>query len=538
MSLIDFSPCGLNYTWEDNDASHARLSDDAYLSARLAVVDDSNLSTVLSGYDSYGDPIYRFQADTPAAGGIPAIRSEIIMNRRTYVVEDNMGSGVFGIVAKVREVGSVPPRLFALKRQDATTDGFLQFIREAVIHYTLFSRTRDPATNSSDYVPNFIFMGKGNDRRSGRRYIYFLTELMENTLQNVLLPANGNNELQARFIINFLRQITPRLEFLFNNCNYNHGDFKTDNVMYNAAGQYKLIDFGFSRLQIRGRLIEANPTYCNYSEQSRDLSQMLWSINYVSNLLNTYSYGGGLVTLPNKLHKVITTVLRECICDGKDGHHFEHFKDLATTSWENTYYFFNSAGAAAAAGAGVLVPVLARNGHRNMAGTFEAVNRYLAWINSSASDAPAASVPLTHAHIAALSDLSTNANFDVALRRRARQAALTALMPPPFAPAPAGAAAVRRRLPAAGAGAPGGAPPPGGAAVAAAALPRLIARIRDNPGTIAFAIALTAIAAYNTYARFFPPSEPQAGGKKVKRRTQKNLKRLQRHARKVSRKRN
>jgi hypothetical protein len=163
-----------------------------------------------------------------------------------------------------------------------------------------------------------------------------------------------------------------------------------------------------------------------------------------------------------------------------------------------------------------------------MAGTFNAVAGYLAWIASPNSDIPNAPVQLVPSHIATLTEISLNTDPTFAVQRAYAQgmlAALAAVNPAGAAPAAAPVVAPPVVAPVATI-IPAPPPPPG-----------LLDRMRANAGTIAFGVALTAIAAYQVYIYFVPPG-PQEGGEKVKRRTQKNRKRVQRHVwKKQSRKR-
>ena len=522
-TLVDFRSIGLDFVWKNSTLNHSKLSNEPELIMRLADVDDSNLPIIPNGVNHNGQPKFQFAVETPAvpAAGIPAILSRIVMNGRTYVVRENKGSGVFGIVARVEELPlpgaapGTPSRVFALKRQDTAASDFLTFIREGVIHYTLYSRTRDPATGESAHVPNFYYMGKSANPSTGQpQYMYFLTELMENTLDGGhIRPTMTNLGVQPGLIVDFLRQITPILQFLYNDCNFNHGDFKTDNVMYNAAGQYKLIDFGFSRLKIQGRVIETQHEYCNFSEESRDLSQMIRTIVDGTQMAYYYAYHGvGAYTLANKLDKILTyTVLNNAICDGKDGHHEEHFSSLMHPhiDWVGTYLYFN----APAPPPGVVpVPPAVdwHEGHRNMAGTFDAITGYLAWINTPESDVPAAPAPLTPADIATLTAVATNpASFDAG-----RAAAILAALAAPAPPAAPPAAAATPVVP----------------IVIAPPSPGLLDIIRENAGALAIGVILTTIGIVHAYIAFNP--ELQEGGKKVKRRTQKNRRRVQRHVNK------
>jgi serine/threonine protein kinase len=500
--IHDFSGIGLNVVWEDTQASFNTLSNQAFLLSRLDDADDSNLATVITGpardahgnpmFDAAGNPIYKY-AFLPHAP--PAQTSQIVLNGLTYTLVRPRGSGTYGIVAEVENGG----RQYALKRQDVRNATALDYIREGMIHHILYTRTAD-AAGESIYVPTFHYMAKSGN------YIYFLTELMTNTFQDGrLYPAFNNFPLQPNIILDFLTQIVPLLEFLFNNYNYNHGDFKADNVMYNAAGQYKLIDFGFSRLEINGRVIETKPEFCNFSDVSRDLSQV---VKYIAEdgmvqIQNLYRYAPHApITLANKLYATIfDNAVRLCVCDGKDGHHGIHFYDFYNMGWTESYYNFNQPSPPFG-----VVPVPPAEtwpeGHRNMAGAFDSFNAYLAWIASPASDVPGAPVPLGQGNINVLTAISNTPGHPNQAWAAAVVAALLPPPPPPPPPPPV----------------PQPVPPPG-----------ILDRIRDNAGAVALGVAFVAFVAYQTLAFFMPPVQ-QHGGKKLKRRSRKNRKQLKKRS--------
>jgi hypothetical protein len=473
---VNLAPVGLNYNM--TSANFQRLNgspeNTAWLVSRVMPINDTELNVIFVGNDAHGNPKFRM------AGEHPVQRSRVVFNDGSvYIVRNHLGSGTYGIAAEVEEEAT--GRRYCLKRQD-TEDDILPAIKEAIVHYTLYSKTIDPATGESPYVPGFYKMGiHGN-------IVYYLVEMMVDNLKNAI-DSSPNLSEQGQRILYFYNQIVPKLSNLFDMCQYNHGDFKTDNVMYTEAGIYKLIDFGFSRLRIAGRVLETSG-FNTFSQESRDLTQMTYCIvKFSTDMANTYRHA-----MPPFLQAMRTLfysmILRNGVCDGVDDAHPPHLQDFFSMEWVDTYTWFNS--------------------HNNMNGSFRAVGNYLDWLMNRAALGEALDyVPEARAAIDAVAAAAAPA---------APPAAHVAVIgPPALPPVPVNAAVNVAPLELSPVLV---SPPPVG----------LLTILQNNSGFIAAGLAI-GIAALYDYLR--SQGNNMAGGrKKVKHVTRKNRKGRKNYVRK------
>lgn len=519
--FVDFTPVGLNYVWQG--ITHAQINDAAFLRSQIQVVDDSDLQIVMLPPLPGRLPTYRMENEVTGVPGTPPSLSRIVMNGETYAVRAYKGAGVYGTNAEVEDLAT--GRRYCLKRQDTAVSGhLLGQIHEGMIHYTLFKMTED-ITGSSLYVPSFYRIGiRGN-------ILYFLVELMNQNLERTLSAVAANINNQARAIHSFYRQIVPKLDFFFNECKYNHGDFKIDNVMSDFTGNYKLIDFGFSRVQFS--VFPLMTTYLNnMSEKSRDLTQMTKVIDMFVDFNGNYKNRPGL---PHNMYLALKMrLLRRAICDGKDGDHPPHLKNMDLVPWLQSYEWFNSS----VAGQPGLPPTWPI-GHRNVAGTFDAIRGYLQWMTDPANSVyPTIPIPLTVE--------TTDAEAIIYPGGAPAGLPLGPAIPPPLPPAAAIVPPAAAVAPPAAAIVPAVAPPP--AAVAAvvpapvvvpgpgapAPLPApvnngIVALIQNNAGLLLGGLAMGA--AFILHPFLFGHDSHEGGRrlKKLSRKTRKNRKVRQKH---------
>ena len=115
-------------------------------------------------------------------------------------------------------------------------------------------------------------------------YVCMIQEGLDRTVKDLLVPLPNQN--LEDMIKNIIYQISAKLQILWANSHFNHVDLKGDNIMIDMHGSYRLIDFGFSRMDpfLNGNEIVADPIpLSTRSSESRDLTQLLWYIwHYVN----------------------------------------------------------------------------------------------------------------------------------------------------------------------------------------------------------------------------------------------------------------
>jgi serine/threonine-protein kinase RIO1 len=311
---IDFRPIGFNYVMDA--ATFDRLNDTQvntdWLYDQIQIANDADVHVAYIELDDDNYPIYEFR-----------IGSTITINGVLYTITRRKGRGSYGMCA---EVQNPEGQTFCLKRQfirelgEGVAPGGqnapnlgptneLYPLKEAIIHYILFRQTVDP-TNISLYVPNMYQIARSADNTC----VYFLTELMTNTFKYFLHTSTDRHQ-KAKRIMAFFAQMTPKLCYLYNLCRYNHGDFKPDNVMFTGR-HYKLIDFGFSRLELEGgRSIQTTPKNSR-SITSRDITQMA---HYLADTYNLSRWrAAGAPNFPTRyVARILQKITDRALCRGE-----------------------------------------------------------------------------------------------------------------------------------------------------------------------------------------------------------------------------
>lgn len=315
---INFTPIGLDY--DMTAGTFANSQNVAWLRDRITPV-NNELNIQVVGYEANGDEIRsiaRHNSTVPSRVTFP--------DGSEYTVRAELGRGTYGLAARVRGNDG---NNYCLKIQDTHGDPGLELscYREAIVHYILFSKTQD-AAGESKYVTKFFKIG-----RSGN-IIFYIVELMAGTLRS-RLRSQTDILAQANHIVKFFKNVRSKFRYLFNACRYNHGDFKSDNVMYDTAGNYKLIDLGFSRLFIDGNVLQTSPiiTRC---DKSRDISQIAKELTMTLNMRVNY----GDVHYIREVRDMIYSIL-DAQCDGLHGSHAAHSSNLDVTDWLDVYEYFN-----------------------------------------------------------------------------------------------------------------------------------------------------------------------------------------------------
>jgi serine/threonine protein kinase len=206
----------------------------------------------------------------------------------------------------------------------------IQLFLKEIIMQIILATTSESATYGP-YVPRVYGVGYDPVTRHG----YIVSELMRGTLNNLIgkLTAAENDIV----IPSALDQLAHILDFFGEKLQFNHRDFKDDNIMYVREGDrrlFKIIDFGFSclkwnNLQIAGGNVFQPSSTC--FKRERDLAQLLYNIiKFTPNLS---------ASMREWLTKALMAEVGKEKCSIVDGCEI-HGKKIIK-GWGDTYTFFD-----------------------------------------------------------------------------------------------------------------------------------------------------------------------------------------------------
>lgn len=258
---IDFEPIGIKFKivpgMSGNINTIPKAEQKMYVTTLLHVPDaDNRLAAV-------GKPL----AFVPG--------TSCIIDGAEYRVVLHAGNGTFGatcVVARTDPGGQTETR-FALKEQELNANSF-DIVKEAMANY-FFNLIDDPV---NPFFPKIYKMFRSNRSRgdSTGDKMYILTDLLAVDGYKFLRGLNTNYQAGTGAIILY-NQLAAPLKELYEKYEYNHGDLKANNVMFDHDNRLRLIDFGFTRVRI-GDVIIHHGSYNKVSNRSQDLTQMAATI--------------------------------------------------------------------------------------------------------------------------------------------------------------------------------------------------------------------------------------------------------------------
>lgn len=188
-----------------------------------------------------------------------------ISNKGEYRIIRDLGSGTFGTVYQTTK-RRVIKEIVGMTRAQFQQEVMIQMkVYEAVPNSC--PKIHDVGVLEDDYEHPFLIV----------------MEQFDNTAQKIL-------QQNPAMIPDFLRQVARILQKL-EPFEFNHRDFKSDNVMYKMEGdkvRFALIDFGFACITVGGKKY-AGTTYFKKTakcfRKSRDLAQLVYEVEkYTPNI--------------------------------------------------------------------------------------------------------------------------------------------------------------------------------------------------------------------------------------------------------------
>jgi len=246
-------------------------------------------------------------------------KHELVTKKATYTFEKKLGAGSFGTTYKAIS----NKKEFAIKKiKPSDSRRLWDSIKEVILQILLYDATKD--LPDGPYVPQ-VFEIAYNAKK---HVLYIIQEMMDGTLES-LINHRTKEENETQLLDDF-DIIASQLEWLGTNLQFNHRDFKSDNIMYkkNSKGYtLRLIDFGMSCMTWSGIHLQAAstlfPTSHTCYRPSRDLSALFFEI---SDYVNSH------------LSKETRNLLHEFVILRVNGKNMNMLKEL---DWSNTYNFLN-----------------------------------------------------------------------------------------------------------------------------------------------------------------------------------------------------
>jgi len=246
MAAIDLRPYGLDWTLDP-----AKMSGPIPARYTIATVNYTAANRLSFSLPSWGAPkTFNLVRDLKKRGSFGS----------TWLTDAKIDAGV-DVIAKIIPFGAHGPTDNAV---------MLESIIQIIIAKETVSKSVPEINLVGPFCPRLYLLGKSSDA-------YFLImEKMDDTLKDSLFSRHDSPSLMQYYFC----QIAKIAEILSDTLEFNHRDFKTDNIMYTRANghrQIRYIDFGFSCLNYHGmKIITPNHYVKHCNLPSRDMNSLLY----------------------------------------------------------------------------------------------------------------------------------------------------------------------------------------------------------------------------------------------------------------------
>jgi serine/threonine protein kinase len=271
---------------------------------------------------------YILTQDTPILKHISALapvqhvsKKQLGTQQAIYTFKQKVGAGAYGTIYKASVKGT---DLAIKKIKTKYSSELWDSVKEVLIQILLYTETKD--LPGGPYAPQVFELAY--DKNKNKHVLYIVQELMDGTLESLI--KNRSIDQNNKFLLREIDTIASQLEWLGTHLQFNHRDFKTDNVMYKrtSTGQaLRLIDFGMSCMTWNGIHLSAAsdnfPASHICYRSSRDITSLLFDIlryerSFISNPLFTFLH---TFVKPHQQGKEINIIKK--------------------INWEDTYAFLN-----------------------------------------------------------------------------------------------------------------------------------------------------------------------------------------------------
>ena len=250
---------------------------------------------------------------------VEATSTHLTTEHGTYTYKKQLGKGSFGTTYQA----SYKDTNVAIKLLTPDSDETLwDFIKETILQILLYDATKK--LSDGPYVPSVHEIAYDKKHKQ----LYIVQEMLDGTFEQLIKSrTKQENELQ---LPNDFQAIATQLEWLGTHLQFNHRDFKSDNIMYKGTKEHYtlyLIDFGQSCMTWNGHVLSAAsyifPATRQCYRKSRDLTALFFEIAV---------YEGNYITKKTRelLHKLTTFYA-----------HGKQVDMIRNMNWDNTYNFLN-----------------------------------------------------------------------------------------------------------------------------------------------------------------------------------------------------